>query len=223
MVNLSIYRGARAGAFDEHDLDLIRFLKPHIEKAYRLHSELIAARNRACGLQSALDSLLMGVILLGAKGQIITMNRAAEHLLATRDGLHAIRRKLSAERSDETSRLSALVADTTATSSGSDLRSGGALALSRRNGSSLQLLVSPIGRFDLDENNPVRAIVFVSDPSLKRRPAHEMLFVMFRLTPAESRIAMLLADGRVPRAIAEMIGISRNTLKSQLHKHFPKN
>ena len=78
------------------------------------------------------------------------------------------------------------------------------------------MLVSPVRGFDVDERHPVRALVSISDPARRVRPAHDTLRVLLGLTPAECRLAMLLADGYSPTTIAEMVGVSRNTLKSQL-------
>jgi DNA-binding CsgD family transcriptional regulator len=222
VANLSIYRSARAGAFDEQDLPLIRFLKPHIERAYRLHSELAASRNHGADLQTVLNSMTMGVILLAPKGHIVATNRAAERVLAENNGLRAGRDGLRTERADESAHLLQLVAEATATSAGTALKSGGVLTVSRRGRSSLQLLVSPVLGFDVDETHPVRAIVFISDPARRSRPAHDILRALFGLTPAECRVAMLVADGLSPTTIAEMLGVSRNTLKSQLTSIYQK-
>jgi DNA-binding CsgD family transcriptional regulator len=222
VATLSVYRGLAAGAFGENSLSLVRFLEPHIKRAYRLHSELSASRNRGDGLQSALDSLTASVILLANKGQVVTMNRAAERLLLENDGLSGGRTGLRCRRAAETARLERLVADASATSAGNGLNAAGVLSVSRRDRPPLQVLVSPVRGFDADEARPVRAIVFVSDPARRVRPAPETLRILFGLTPAECRLAMLLADGHSPSAIGEKLGVSRNTLKSQLASIYRK-
>ncbi len=57
---------------------------------------------------------------------------------------------------------------------------------------------------------------------MKVRPAREVLFGLFGLTPAECRVAMLLTDGHAPRQIGQLLGVSRNTLKSQLASIYSK-
>jgi DNA-binding CsgD family transcriptional regulator/PAS domain-containing protein len=222
VANLGIYRSHRAGPFEEHVLDLIRFLRPHIKRAYRLHSHLALSRSQRASLQSALDSLTMGVILLAPKGQVVTMNRAAERFLADNDGLQATREGLRAQRADESARLQQLVAEATTTSAVAGLRPAGVLTVSRQNRPLLQLLISPVRGFDVGEAHPVRAIVFVTDPARRVRTTHDTLRVLFGLTPAEYRLAMLLADGHGPPAIAEMVGVSRNTVKSHLASIYRK-
>ena len=215
-----IHRGRKAGCSEERDPELVRFLRPHIKRAYRLHSHLAASRKQRASLQSALDSLAMGVILLSQSGQVVSMNRAAEWLLADNDSLQASRVGLHAKRADESARLQQFIAK--ATSAVAGLRPAGALTISRRSRPALHLLVSPVRGFDVDDAHPVRAIVFVSDPAQRVRPTHETLRALFALTPAEYRLAMLLVDGHRTTAIAEMVGVSRNTLKSQLASIYRK-
>ena len=203
----------------------VRCLKPDIKRAFKLHSDLAASGDRSASLQSILDSLTLGVVLLSPKGHVVTSNPAAKRLLAGNGGLLAGRFGLRAERADESARLQQLIARATATSAGAGLEPAGFLTISRRNGSPLQLMVSPVRGFDAYQTHPVRAIVFVSDPAprVRRvRPTHDILMALFRLTPAECRLAMLLADGHSPTAIAQMVGVSRNTLKSQLSSIYRK-
>lgn len=222
IANLSIYRDLRAGAFDEADLKIMRFLKPHIQRAYRLHTELSKAQNRSAGLQAALDTLSPGVVLLGPRMQVVAMNKAAERLVGARNGLLANSKSVCAEQTGESARLQELIAKAVTTGNGAGLETARAFTISRRDLPPLQVLVSPIGGCDLDEGHQVRAIMFVKDPSQRVRPKNETLREMFGLTPAECRVALLLADGHAPTQVAEMIGVGRNTLKSQLASVFRK-
>jgi DNA-binding CsgD family transcriptional regulator len=222
MVNLSIYRSRRAGAFEESDLDLVRFLRPHIQRAYRLHSELSAARNEQTSLQAALDSMTAAVILLDEGLRVITMNQAAQRLLKENDGLLLARDGLRAGQIDESARLQQLIAEASLTSAGKGLKAGGAMNISRNNRPPLHVLVSPVRRVNLDGRRSVRAIVLAADPTQRIRPAQEVMQFLFGLTPAESRVATLLADGHSSTEIAETLGVSRNTLKTQLASVYSK-
>ena len=96
------------------------------------------------------------------------------------------------------------------------------MAISRRDLPPLHVLASPVSGLDLGNSNSVRAIVFVSDPAHSTRPAHEALRAMFDLTSAERRLATLLSEGQTASEIADKIGISQNTLKSQLASIYGK-
>lgn len=221
IATLSVCRSATRGPFHEQDFELIRFLCPHIQRAYRLHLHFAGSRMQRASLQSALDSLSMGVILLASKGHVVTMNRAAERLLGDGNNLRVSREGLRAESAAESAQLDHLIMDATA-SSDAGLRSAAVLTVSRNDRPPLLLVVSAVRGFEVDKVHPVRAIVFVSDPAQRVRPTCDTLRALYGLTPAEYRLAMLLADGYEPATIAELVGVSRNTLKTQLASIYRK-
>lgn len=220
--NLGIYRGLGAGAFGLEVLEPIRILRPHIQRAYRLHRQLSATRRRNESLQAALDCIRTGVILLGKNLKIVTTNRAADRLLAAQDGLLATREGLRTVSTAESGELQRLVGTSCAMPADPARGCGGVMGVTRRNKPPLHLTVSPARGLDMERNSVVRAIVFVNDPAEKVRPLPETLQQRYGLTPAECRLATLLADGRTLKQISEMLGVSRNTLKSQLSNIYGK-
>lgn len=221
VANLSICRSAHAGPFEERDLEIVNFLKPHIQQAYRLHAELTAAHAFNIGLLAALNQMSRGMILLGSKMQIIAMNKAAERILATNSGLRANRMGLHTE-DGESARLEKLVSEAVATSRGNGLQPAGAMTISRRDLPPLHALVSPVRGLTMAPTDCVQAIVFVSDSAQRVRPASDTLHAMFGLTAAECRVALLLGDGHAPRQIATMVGVTPNTIRSQMKSVFAK-
>jgi DNA-binding CsgD family transcriptional regulator/PAS domain-containing protein len=222
VANLSICRSAKGGPFNEQDLEILKFLKPHIQRAYRLHSEFARTHFRTAGLVSTLDAISTGVILLGPTMRVITMNQTAERIVSENDGLHVNRGELAVEDVAESASLRKLIAEAVTTSQGAGLNSGGAITISRRDLPSLQILVSPVRGADLNSPQHPCAIVFVNDPAQRARPTSAVLRTLFDLTPAECRLASLLADGRSPHEISEMVGVSANTVKSQLSNIYSK-
>lgn len=222
VANLSVCRSARAGAFEETHLEVIRFLKPHIQRAYRLHSELISARARNREMMMALDSISTGVILIGPKVQVLTMNRAAERTIAAENSLRVTKGRLRVERTGEMARLEKLLMEAVTTSQGTGLDAAGAMTISRRDLQPLKLLVSPVRGLKIGTVDPVRALVFISDPAQQVCPTANVLRDMFGLTPAECRLAFLLSEGKTLCEIAEMLRLTRNTLKSQLASIYRK-
>jgi DNA-binding CsgD family transcriptional regulator len=219
---LGIYRSRRRGEFEVSELDLLRFLMPHIQRAFSLHLHISDLKERAAGTAAALDTLRTGVILVGANGKIALMNCAASAILAEHDGLQATLGGLRAQRSSESSKLQRLILEAVNTSVGKGVCPAGGLLISRRVKPALQLLVSPAGNLPLNLTHPRYAIVFVTDPSQHERPAQDILRAFFGLTPAEARVAVLLGDGNSPSTIAQQLGVSSNTVKSQLASIYSK-
>jgi len=225
VANLSICRGARAGAFVEEDLAIVKLLKPHIQCAFRLHSELSAANNRTTGLLNALDALSVAVILVGPLMQVVAMNKAAERIAAEQDGLLVTRAGLHAERVEEADLLAKMLRRAASTKGVDGFSAGGTVLVSRRARPPVQVLISPVrhsSEFDFCGDQPVSAIALVIDSSHKQRPTQDILRALFGLTPAECRVALLLGDGRAPKEIAGMIGVTADTVRSQIKSIFAK-
>jgi DNA-binding CsgD family transcriptional regulator len=162
-----------------------------------------------------------GIILLGRTGQVVLMNRAASALVLERDGLLATRTGLRAEQPAESSLLEKTIRQAALTSNGHGISAGGTVIISRRARPPLQIRVSPIRNSPIG-SEAVAAIVFVTDPLQRLRPTNDVLRGRFGLTPAEGRVALLLSDGHAPRKIANMIGITDNTVRSQIKSIFSK-
>jgi DNA-binding CsgD family transcriptional regulator len=225
VANLSICRGTRAGPFVEKNLEIVRFLKPHIQRAYRLQSEFAAVNTSSTSLLNALDSFSAGVILFSLKMVVVTMNQAAERIMASRDGLLMTHNRLEAERQAESNLLASAIQRATTPLRGNSLSFGGTVFVSRRSGFPLQVLISPVRNstaFNLSPTRQIAAIAFIIDPSQRRRPDQDILRVLFGLTPAECRITLLLCDGHTPKAIAGTLGVSVQTVRSQMKSVFAK-
>lgn len=197
VANLSICRSARRGPFEEKDLATLRILTPHVRRAYRLHCELAGAQACGTGLLAAINSLASGVVILDIQMHVMTMNEEAERMVSAGNGLRVCRQRLTAEHA------------------------GGAMTISRLNRPALELLVTPI-RSTYGSSGGIATLVFIHDPAKVRRPPPEMLRGFYHLTPAECRVALLLGDGHSTSQIAEMLGVTNNTVRTQIKSIFSK-
>ena len=213
---ISLYRRKSSTAFDVSELELLNFLMPHLRRAFQLHFRMTELQSRSASIQSAADMSPTGMIFFDSTGRILCMNRSASALVAQKDGLLARADGLRAERTQESAHLDLLIRQAIATSAGNGLHPGGAILISRKSLPSLHVLVVPTRNLDLALPASAAAVVFVVDPSRRLRPATEILSGLYRLTPAESRVALLLSDGKSLPEIAQILGVSRNTLKTQV-------
>ncbi len=218
----SLFRSRSSPQFRESEGDILNFLVPHIRRAFTLHFQFSELKAQAVGFSAALNALPSGVIVLGAKGEILLMNRAAHAILMQNDGLLATAHGLHAACAAESVELERLIREVVSTAEGKGLAAGGGLSISRKKGSALYVLISSARDFQVDLAHPIRAIVFISDPEQKARPAQEILRAIFGLTPAECRVALLLGDGKTPREISHLLAVSANTVKSQVSTIYAK-
>jgi len=169
----------------------------------------------SAGLEIALDVFPMGIVFLEPKGKVVFMNRSAAALVAERDGLIASRAGLRAKVQAESDLLAKAILDACSTSVSKGLSAGGTVFVSRRARPPLQIEVSPIRNSAIQASQRISAVGFVSDPLQRRGPPQELLRALYGVTPAECRVAVLLADGHAPRKIATIVGVTDNAVRSQ--------
>jgi DNA-binding CsgD family transcriptional regulator len=148
------------------------------------------------------------------------LNRAAETIVASDDGLRVGRNGLSAARSDENRSLQRLIAEAAATGMGA----AGAISLSRPSGAQpLPVLVAPFAGKRLAEGPfwPA-AIVFIGNPEQEGRGPTDLLQRLYGMTHAEASLAAILLQGRDLAEAARELGVTMNTVRTQLRCVFDK-
>ena len=212
------YEGARP--FSEEDLDLLRQLNSHLQKAVQLHLRILDLQSRQEAAAEALDRWRLGFILLSGKGEVVFMNRSAEAILKQDDGLLLHGNGLRAATLPDALLLRKLTAGATGTAlqPALDLEPGGAMALSRPSGKRpLELLVTPAcqNRW-LELERGAAAIVFVSDHEEAEEADTALLRCLYGLSRAEAEFASLLLQGKEIKEITGELHISRNTAKTHV-------
>jgi len=217
-------RGKRAGEFGEEEARLLGILAPHVARAVQVHrkiSSVTAAKELAFG---ALDHLRVGVVVTNSLGAPLFFNRAAEGMLSPGNGISIRHDRLALSTPEKTAQLQKLIAGAAqgihGVACGGDLR----IALPH-SGGFLHCLVTPVSlefsaRWDVALPSGCVA-VFLSKPSgLQLSP--ERLAVLYEITPAEARLAAMLAACQSVEQAAESLGITVQTARSQLKAVFAK-
>jgi PAS domain-containing protein len=187
-----------AEPFNDDDERLLRFLAPHLQRSVQLFLRLGALDARVQAAEEALDRIPLGVALVSAQAQVLRLNRAAEAIVASGDGLWVGRNGLSAARSDENRSLQRLIADAAATAMSEGMGAGGAISLSRPSGAEpLPVLVAPFSGKRLAGGAcwPA-AIVFIGNPEQEARSPTDLLRRLYGLTRAEASLTAILLQGK---------------------------
>lgn len=217
-------RSPGAGPFDGETLSHLGRLAPHLKRAAQMKIEMDHRQVHADLALSAIDRLQDGMMFVRADGSVAHANAAAEALLANADsGLTVRGGKLRSRDPAEASALRRLIADA-AGSRSSRRRAGGALSIRRSDAEHpLILLCAPIGLehgLNLDDQPTVLILMSLADRGAATPP--EALAALFRLTPAETRLAGRLADGASLSEVADELGLAKTTIVSQLSAVFRK-
>jgi DNA-binding CsgD family transcriptional regulator len=214
----------RRGPFQDEELALLKTLMPHLQRALALHRRLGSLQSSAQSAVTVLDQLPYGVVVLSADGCVTLLNRCARTIIDQRDGLTVRQRELRSCNGNSNKRLQVLIHGAAATSRGCALHSGGAVNIVRPSGRQpFRILVAPIHRavFSAFAPGPA-AIAFIVDPEARFDSPVAMLTELFALSRAEARLAALLLQDRSLREAAQELGVSLNTVRTQLKKLFDK-
>jgi DNA-binding CsgD family transcriptional regulator len=224
--NIAVFAGNSRADYDEESKGILRALLPHMQRALRVHSRIADIDLRKCELFDALERLTMGVILVTASAQVIFMNSAARSLVNAGDGLIVERTGLRTSRSQETSELLRLIGGAAQKTARKGIESGGILRVSRPNRRPpLETVVSPINLGDtwsLAER--AVAALYITDPARHRTDVLTLLGRLHGLTRAEAKAAAAIVNdpGKSARVIADELGVSYNTIKTQLKHVYAK-
>jgi len=82
-----VQRPRERGAFAAADLQRMKNLFPHLERAVRIHRRMVRAGGLQDGMTAALDRMPLGAILADRFSRAVWMNRPAEEMVRRADGL----------------------------------------------------------------------------------------------------------------------------------------
>ena len=163
------------------------------------------------------DHRQVGLIGLDCSGVIVQSNDRGREILSREDGLRDQSGRLRAQRPEDVEALESLLESVLA--SDIDDRVGGWTAVGRwPEQRPLTVYVSRVGGGQAG----VAAVVVVVDPWQPTRLSPEQVAASLRLTPAESRVAVALAEGLTIGQIAEATGRTVPTVRSLVQRALEK-
>lgn len=215
---LSVQRSVGAAGYGEGEKRLFGLLASHVALAKRVQGELGEAWSSSARLEAAFGKLAMAAFIADGEGRVRHLNAAASALMARHAEL-ALRagRLVFADPKLNTAAQLAL--------RHAARESGRSAALPLRLGdASAELLVSPLdpGHGAVASWQLPLALVMIATPAHDEKSIAWRMQQLYRLTPAEGRIAALLALGRTVEEIARARHVSEATLRSHLRSIFSK-
>jgi DNA-binding CsgD family transcriptional regulator/PAS domain-containing protein len=202
---LAACRHRKQGNFDSGDLARLERLMPHLARVSSLHIRIGMAEAQETALVGLLDRLGTALVLVDHSGRPVFANKAAERIAGSGDielrcdGLAAVSMEAATE--------------------------GRSLCLGRATGR-LPLLASVLPFAALDVALPgcrsPRVAIFMSEPERVDAIDRQAVSELFGLTPRETDVAVLLAQGLSLHRIAERLDLGRGTVGSHLKRAFDK-
>ena len=202
--------------------DMIERLLPHLRQFVRIRQALADMGGLKASLTALLDRGATGVIELDRRGRIVATNDRACAMLKARDGLFDRGGFLCAHAEADNETLQALLSRALPRSGGRGV--GGSMVVNGRPALPCAVLhVTPVGPVE-GEIPPwnVAALVLLVDPYGHLPVDNALVEAVLGLTPAESWIAVLLAEGRTVREVAAETGRSEHTVRWHIRQIFEK-
>lgn len=215
VVQLLVQRTEGQGFYDPAAMQHINALLPHVQRALRLEWHQQQQLNMA-------DACRHPVLVLDSDGLLCHVSPQAEQLLATSAGVHVHQQRLqlslpACQRQLERAIQSLL--------QNPWRHAGDTITIPRPSQPPLRMLLMPLhpdaaGTGLLPPR--ARILIHLVDGLNGTEIDEAVLASLFAMTPAETRVAALVAQGRSPAEIATLCHLSVHTVRSQLKTLFRK-
>ena len=201
---------------------MIQRVLPHIGQFVRVRQALVRAGARNSTVTRLLDNPRIGVLHLDRRGRIMAVNDRARGILRDGDGVSDRDGELRAQAPDDELRLQRLVAAALPTSGA--VAVSGSMRLRRSSAlPSFVVHVKPVGVPQPDYGaRYVAALVVIAEQGRQRRVDPALVATTLELTPAESRVAVWLAEGKSVREMAEATGNTNGAIYWHLKQIYQK-
>ena len=201
---------------------MVKKLLPHIRQFIRVRQTLVRAKARDTTATALLDNHRIGVLHLDRRGRVLAANDRARSILRQGDELSDRGGVLRARTPADQLRLERLIA--AALPSSGAVAVSGSMLLGRSSGlPPLMVHVKPVAVPQPDYGaRYVAALVLIVEPGSRHRIDPGLVATTLGLTPAESKVAVWLAEGKSVRDIAKTTGLSEKTLYWHLQQIYQK-
>ena len=202
---------------------MVQRLLPHIQQFVRVRQALVRAEARSSTVTALLDNPRIGVLELDRRGRILEANDRARSILRHGDGLLDRNGMLRARALADQVRLERLV--------GVALPASGAVAVSgsmvlRRSSVAPPFVVhvKPVIGPQPDHGaRHVAALVLIVEPGRQHRINPDLVATTLELTPAETQVAVWLAEGNSVRDMADATGHTKAAIYWHLQRIYQKH
>ncbi|WP_421620790.1 helix-turn-helix transcriptional regulator [Alkalilimnicola ehrlichii] len=225
-LQLLVQRTRRQGPYLAQDMRLLNGLIPHLQRAAMIQRQIVACEglNRSVSVAARLAPLPF--LLFDEQARVVHLEPAAEALIHQDSRLHLNHDRLTLGVPHQGPRLNHLIRQAVRAAQGHAwATAGGLIHLEARGVRPLNLLVAPLPpeakAFHLCPY-PAHAALFLHDPAQTRQVDQGLLAELHGLTEAEARVAAELVTGASPGQVAELLGVTDHTVRTQLKAVFRK-
>ena len=225
MASLHASRRETAPHYQQREISLFKLLSPHVVRALAISDALDIRTLRSEMLERTLDGLDAGVFLTARDGRVVYMNAAAERQIRTGNSIRVVNNRIFPIDPAARAALSKATDEASRDDIDKDT-SEHSLAIPDVNGA--RGYVATLLPVDRGQRRGVIApfaasvAVFTKDPVQAPLMPGEAFARLYKLTGAELRVLLALAQGLGAKEAADMLGIGEPTVRTHLQRIFSK-
>lgn len=214
---LLVVRRKEGGAFEQSAQRIFAVLLPHLANALSLHVRMGYAQAQVEGAHAALDAFEHAVIRMDRSGQVQFVSQAADRLLRTTPEVQVKDGKLHMGTVPLQQALAAAIQCVTAPPPNGRVCQSLSLQRSGEHVFQLTLLLTP-----LPSSSHAEIMVLLTDHHRNSGARTTTLRELYHLSPAEARVADLLAQGLTVREIADQLRLNLETVRFHVKRLLAK-
>ncbi len=218
------HRAAGQPSWDDAELEFVRMLTPHLQRARMLGERLGTLTSSERIVDGVLDRLTLGLVFVDANGRFVSANARGEQVLREQDGLGLSQGRLVTGRVSETRALDAIIDGACATAERKAHATPLSLRLDRPSGRrGLEVMACPIDPdSEVWSDGRAAAFLVINDGEPELSGVARRLRDLYGLSDAEARLTAALASGATVKEWAAHRGVSVETVRWQLKQVFAK-
>ncbi len=217
-IGADLHLPPKMGAPSGEMLALVKAMQPHLGRALSAQFHMMDAELRNHVYTDALDRLACGVAIINGAGKLMLSNAAAQAVFEQGLTLKLVQERLTAALPAESRKLQAQIQHAL---TGSDRR-GGAIIVHGPAQRALSVTVDAASE-QFRSRTGGAAYIYITD--IHARPARaraQQVREMFGFTPAETRIAVGIADGETVQDVAARVGVTYESARFTLKRVYEK-
>lgn len=224
LLRLRISRPKTEPMFSAAEKAMCELFLPHLRRAVYLYSLMDRSVSLGSLYSQAIGRLSVATIVLDESGIVLDLNPIASEILASNDGLKLVGGRLEATYPSDNRELQRVLRTASAHHGTEGAGIAEAVSISRPSGQvSLGVVVESIPSQELAEGKGrPSVVVYLRDAVGKSLASTVITKQLFNLTPAETALALELANGLSLEEAAEQLNIRRNTARAHLRSIFSK-
>ncbi len=221
--SLRLCRSREQGRFQPYELAELQRLLPHLRQFVRLRAALSQARMAEHVLEGLMAQLGLGAVVMDGQSKVVHLFGAASAMTQSERRLYLSAGELKASSPANDRKLQRALHQVA--SAGAGTLPGAPRAVlfdADQHGTALGVSVRSMPVGDAAGGCTPGKMVVYRDAGQELDVSEENLQALFELTAAEARLGRLMIKGLSIDEAAQVLGVSRNTLRTHLRSLFSK-